>query len=64
MNKVKTRNDSNGSKVAATVVLHHASDFSPAGKRKIVAWLRREATFLEKHNDRLSSTYTARWRYS
>lgn len=64
MSKIRTHNDSNGSKVAATVILHRASEYTPAGRRRIVAWLRKEAAFLEKHHAEFATTYTARWRYS
>lgn len=50
-------------KSAAIITIRDAAKMSKKGKRDIVAWMRRQAEFLEKHNDELSSRYTARYLY-
>ena len=51
------------SKSAAIVTIHHASSMSTRGRKAVVAWLRRQAGFLERHSDQLSSRFTARYLY-
>ena len=62
--KIATRNDGRYGKEAARVVIVRGSEFTPSGRRRIAQWLRRQAAFLEKHNDRMAKRYTARWLYS
>jgi hypothetical protein len=50
-------------KTAAVVTIHRAGEMSPRGRRRIAAWLRRQAGFLEKYPNELSSRYTARYIY-
>ena len=61
--KISGRRDSKGTKEAARIVIVRGAEFTPSGRRRIAQWLRREATFLEKHADRMASRYTARWMY-
>lgn len=48
---------------AAIVTIHDAPNMSAAGRRKVAAWLRRQATFLEKHGTRLDKRFRARYLY-
>lgn len=58
-----SRDDSRGDKIAATVVIKDGALMHAKGKKQIAAWLRRTATFLEKHNDEMAPRFTARWWY-
>ena len=48
-------------KSAAIVTIVRAADMTPRGRKNIVAWLRRQAQFLETAYAELSPRYTARW---
>lgn len=50
-------------KSAAVLTIHRASQFTPAGRRRIVDWLRRQAKFLSAHSDQYATRYTARYLY-
>jgi len=50
-------------KSAAIVTIKDAPTMSPRVRRAIAAWLRRQATFLERHSKELASRYTARYLY-
>jgi hypothetical protein len=62
--KIKAKDDSNGEKVAAKVVIHRGGEMTKRGRRQIANWLRRQARFLESHGDELAPRFTASWRYS
>ena len=48
---------------AAIVTIKRAGEISLTGRRRIVAWLRKQAHFLEHHSKELSTRYTARYLY-
>jgi hypothetical protein len=48
---------------AAIVTINDAANMSPAGRRKVAAWLRRQAVFLEKHGPQLDKRFRARYLY-
>lgn len=50
-------------KTAAIVTVFRAPDMSSKGRRRIVAWLRRQADVLEQEADKLARRYTARYLY-
>lgn len=62
--QIKTKDDSNGEKVAAKVIIHRGSDMTKRGRKQIANWLRRQAAFLESHGDQMANRFTASWRYS
>jgi len=52
-------------KTAARVTIFNAPAMSEAGTKAIAKWLRKQADFLEYHNDCLSPLrYTARYIYT
>jgi len=53
----------NGRRLAASLKIKDGPRMTASGRRRIAAWLRREAKFLEKHADQMAKTYTASWRY-
>ncbi len=61
---IKTKDDSNGEKVAAKVTIHRGSEMTKRGRRQIANWLRRQAAFLESHGDEMANRFTASWRYN
>jgi hypothetical protein len=61
--KIAHSNDSNGGKIAASLKIKDGARMTASGRRRIAAWMRRQATFLEKHADKMAKTYTASWRY-
>jgi hypothetical protein len=62
--KIKAKDDSNGEKVAAKVIIHRGSEMTRRGKKQIANWLRRQAAFLEDHADQMADRFTASWRYT
>ena len=50
-------------KSAAIVTIKDAAKMSPKGRKDIANWLRRQAAFLERSADQLSSRFTARYLY-
>ena len=61
--EIASRRDSNGSHIAASVVIYRGAEYNASGRRRIAQWLRRQAAFLEKHANRMAPKYTATWRY-
>lgn len=51
-------------KSAAIVTIHDAPNMTTKGRRAIVAWLRRQAGFLENNSKQLSKRFTARYIYA
>lgn len=62
--KIFAAQDSNGNKIAATVIIRRGADMTKRGRKQIAGWLRRQAAFLENHGDRMASRYIGTWRYS
>ena len=62
--QIKTKDDSNGEKVAAKVVIHRGGEMTKRGRKQIANWLRRQAAFLESHGDQMANRFTASWRYT
>jgi hypothetical protein len=50
-------------KSAAIVTIKDAPKMSRKGRKDIASWLRRQATFLEKHADQFAGRFTARYIY-
>lgn len=50
-------------KYAATVTVLDAPRMTARGRRSVVAWLRRQALYVERHSAQLSKRYTARYIY-
>ena len=50
-------------KSAAILTIHRPAEMSRRGRTDIVRWLRRQATMLSRHADKLASRYTARYLY-
>lgn len=50
-------------KSAAILTLKEAPKMTKRGREDIAAWLRRQASFLEKHADQLSDRFVARYLY-
>ena len=50
-------------KSAAILTIHHAADMTPAGRKAVIAWLRRQATWLQRHHHQLGPRFTARYLY-
>lgn len=50
-------------KSAAVLTLKDAPSMTKKGRKDIALWLRRQAGFLEKHADKLSHRFTARYIY-
>lgn len=50
--------------VAASLVIHDAARMTPKGRREVAAWIRRQATYLQKYRTRLAPTFVARYYYS
>jgi len=48
---------------AAVLTIRHAGDMTPAGKRRIAAWLHKQAASLMKDGKHYSPRYTARYLY-
>lgn len=55
--KIKTE------KSAAILTIHDAANMSAKGRRDVVAWLKRQAGFLETHSKQLAKRFTARYIY-
>jgi len=51
-------------KSAAILTVIDAPNMTERGLNDIVAWLRRQATFLQRHNKQLSRRFIARYLYS
>ncbi len=49
------------SKLVARLVLHKPSELPQGRKHDIANWLRRQARFLEKSADKMSTRFTARY---
>ena len=49
------------SKTIATIVVHRAADMTPAGRKEIADWLRRQVAFIETEGEKCSSRFTARY---
>lgn len=62
--KIKSRDDSRGDKVAASLSILRGAEMTTKGRKQIAGWLRRQADFLEKKGDQMATRFTARWRYS
>ena len=50
-------------KSAAILTIHRPAEMNARGRKDVVRWLRRQATVLANHADRLASRYTARYLY-
>lgn len=50
-------------KSAAICTVFDAASMTPRGRKDIARWLRRQASFVEKHADQLAKRYTARYLY-
>jgi hypothetical protein len=50
-------------KSAAIVTIFRPADMTPAGRRRIATWLRRQAGFLQTHGKRMATRFTARYLY-
>lgn len=50
-------------KSAAIVIVKDAPKMTKRGRKAIAAWLRRQASFLEKHGNDFSGRFTARYLY-
>ena len=50
-------------KSAAVVTIRNAPAMTKRGRKAIAAWLRRHATFLEKHGNEYSTRFTGRYLY-
>ena len=50
-------------KSAVIITIHDSANMTTKGRKRIVAWMRRQAGFLEKFHEELGKTYVARWRY-
>ena len=61
---MKSHDLSNGDKVAASITIHDGAKMTRRGRKTIAAWMRRQAAFLERHNDQMAPRFTSRWRYS
>lgn len=48
---------------AAIVTIKDAPSMTKRGRRQIAQWLRRQAGYLERHADKLSKRFTARYCY-
>jgi len=53
----------NKKKSAAILTIKRAARMTPRGRKDIAAWLRRQASFLEKHAKEYSERFTARYLY-
>jgi hypothetical protein len=51
-------------KSAAIVTIHKAANMTPAGRKRIAKWIRKQADFLEQNAKELSPRYTARYLYA
>lgn len=51
-------------KSAATLTVRDAGRMTESGRAEVVAWLRREARFLEKYWAKMNPRYMARFRYA
>lgn len=60
--KKKTRSDGTGT-IAAQIVIHRGADMTARGRRQIAGWIRREATFFERHADQMATRFVSSWRY-
>lgn len=49
---------------AAIVTVKHADRMTRQGRRRVAAWLRRQAGFLERHGDEFAGRFTARYLYA
>lgn len=50
-------------KSAAVLMIKDGQDMTPGGRKRIAAWLRRQAAFLEKHGNEYANRFTARYLY-
>ena len=50
-------------KSAAIVTVKDAQKMTKRGRKAIATWLRRQASFLEKHGTEFSGRFTARYLY-
>ena len=50
-------------KSAAIVTIYQPADMTAKGRRAVAAWLRRQATLLERHSKQLSRRFTTRYLY-
>lgn len=49
---------------AAILTIKDAPNMTKRGRKNIAMWLRRQAGFLDKHADKLSRRFTARYLYT
>jgi hypothetical protein len=54
----------NNEKSAAIVTIRRAADMTTKGRRQVVAWLRKQADFLEQYSKELSPRFCARYLYN
>ena len=50
-------------KSAAILTVKDGHKMTRKGRKDIAAWLRRQASFLERHGDQFSGRFTARYLY-
>lgn len=50
-------------KSAAILTIKDASMLTPTGRKALVAWLRKQAHFLDRHSSEYASRFTARYLY-
>ena len=48
---------------AAILTIKRPADMTARGRTRLVAWLRRQATFLSRHHAQMASRFTARYLY-
>jgi hypothetical protein len=53
-----------GDRVAASLFIYDAAKMSPAGRRRIARWLKRQMEFVLKFPKQLSPRFRARYLYS
>jgi hypothetical protein len=50
-------------KTAATIVVRRFADMTPEGRKAIVKWMRKQASWIDKYGDKLAVQFTARYYY-
>ena len=55
------RKKSKPDKSAAIVTIKDGPEMTLGGRRRIAAWLRRQAAFFERHGNKYASRFTARY---
>ena len=51
-------------KVAATLTIHDAREFTDEGRAEVVAWIRKQADYLDEYYLELSKRFTAKYWYN